>query len=50
MLDQSNYHGLKLTDDIVKVIERVVENFIHDTVNNDEMQFGFCPSRGTNCI
>ena len=38
-----SYHGLKLTDHVLKVIERVVENIIRDTVNTDEMQFGFCP-------
>ena len=45
MLDQSNYCGLKLTDHILKVIERVAKN-ICDTVNIDEMEFGFCPSQG----
>ena len=28
-------------------MESVVKNIISDTVNIDEMQFGFCPSRGT---
>ena len=46
-LDCSNYCGLKLTDHVLKVIERVVENIICGTVNIDEMQFGFCPSPGT---
>ena len=46
-LDRSNYRGLKLTDHFLKVIERVVENIIRETVNIDEMQFGFCPGRGT---
>ena len=35
------------TDHILKVIERVVKNIIHGTINIDEMQFDFCPSRGT---
>ena len=47
VLNRSNYRGLKLTDHILKVIERVVENIIRDTVNTDEMRFGFCPGRGT---
>ena len=42
-----NYRGLKLTDHVLKVIERAVENIIRETVNIDEMQFGFCPGRGT---
>ena len=47
VLDQNNYYGLALsrtTDHVLKVIERVVENIIPETVNNDEMQFDFCPS------
>ena len=46
-LDLNNYRGLKLTDHVLKVIERVVENIIREIVNIDEMQFGFCPGRGT---
>ena len=38
-LDRDNYRGLKLTDHVLKVIERVVENIIRQTVNIDEMQF-----------
>ena len=36
-LDRSNYRGLKLTDLVLKVIERVVENIIRATVNIDKM-------------
>ena len=46
-LDRNSCHGLKLTDHVLKVIERVVENIIRDTVNTDEMQFSFCPGRVT---
>ena len=46
-LDQKNYRGLKLTDHVLKVIERVLENIIRETVNTDEMQFGFCLGRRT---
>ena len=45
-LDRSKYCGLKLTDHVLKVVERVAEN-IRDTVNIDEMLFGFSPGRGT---
>ena len=45
-LDQNNDRGQKLTDHVLKVIERAVEN-IRETVNIDEMQFGFCHGRGT---
>ena len=47
VLDRSNYSGLKLTDHVLKVIERVVENINHETVYIDEIRFGFCPGRGT---
>ena len=43
-LDLNNYPELKLTDHVLKVIERVVEN-ICKTVNINEMQFEFCPDR-----
>ena len=46
-LDGNNYCGLKLIDHVLKVIEKVVENIIHEAVNIDEMQFGFCPGLGT---
>ena len=46
-LDRNNYRGLKLTDHVLKVIERVVENIIRETVNIDKMQFSFCPGRST---
>ena len=44
-LDLNNYPELKLTDHVLKVIERVVENIICKTVNINEMQFEFCPDR-----
>ena len=34
--DWNNYRGLKLTDHVPEIIERVIEN-IHETVNIDEM-------------
>ena len=37
VLDRSNYRGLKSTDLVLKVIERVVENIIRATVNIDKM-------------
>ena len=44
---RKNYRGLKLLEQVMKVIERVVENLIRDTVSIDDMQFGFMPGRGT---
>ena len=36
-INRSYYPGLKLTDHVLKVSERVVENIIRETVNTDEM-------------
>ena len=46
-LDRSNYRGLKLLDQVMKVVERVIEKLIREMVSIDEMQFGFMPGRGT---
>ena len=46
-LNRNSYLGLRLADHVLKVIERMVENIIHETFNMDKMQFGFCPGRGT---
>ena len=45
--DRGNYHGLKLTDQLMKLLERVLDFYIHDRVNIDEMQFGFVPGSCT---
>ena len=42
MLDRGNYRELKLTDHVIKAIERELENIIRGTVKIDEMQFAFC--------
>lgn len=46
-LDRGNYRGLKLTDQVMKLLERVLDGFIRGMVEVDEMQFGFVPGRGT---
>ena len=46
-IDRGNYRGLKLTEHVLKVVERIFEVIIHDVVNVDDMQFGFLPGRGT---
>ena len=46
-LDRGNYRGLKLTEHILKVMEHIIEDFIRNIVNIDDMQFGFMPGRGT---
>ena len=46
-LDRGNYCGLKLTEQIMKVLERIVDNLIRQMVSIDDSQFGFIPGRGT---
>ena len=46
-LDSGNYWGLKLTEHILKAMERIIEDFIQNIVNIDDMQFGFMPGCGT---
>ena len=46
-LDRGNYRGLKLTDQVMKLLERVLDSSIRKMVNIDDMQFGFVPGRGT---
>ena len=45
-LGRANYRGLKLTDRVMKLLERVLDSSIRQMVNIDEMQFCFVPSRG----
>ena len=40
-LNRSNYRDLKLIDQVVKVLERVVEGFIRQRVVINDMQCGF---------
>lgn len=46
-LDRGNYRGLKLTDQVMKVLEHDLQSKIHKMVNIDGMKFGFVPGRGT---
>ena len=41
------YQGLKLLDQVMKVLERVAENFLRQQVCIDDMKFGFMPGRST---
>ena len=45
-IGQGNYHGLKLTEQVMKVLERIVDGLIRQVVSIDDSQFGF-PGRGT---
>jgi len=46
-LDCGSYRGIKLLDQVMKVFERVLEMRLRDRVKIDDMQFGFCPGKGT---
>ena len=47
MLNRGNYRGLKLTEHVMKVMERIVDGMIREMIAIDEMQFAFVPGRGT---
>ena len=46
-LDRGNYRGLKLTEQAMKILERIVDGLIRQVVSIDDSQFGFVPGRGT---
>src|SRR5437867_1926923 len=46
-LECSSCRGIKLLEHVLKVLKRVVEARLRKTVKIDEMQFGFCPGKGT---
>ena len=46
-LERGNYRGLKLTYQVMKVVEHMLEVKIWEMVSIDEMQFGFVPGKVT---
>ena len=46
-LQRGNCRGLKLTDHMLKLVERVTEKITRECIVIDDMQFGFMPGRGT---
>ena len=46
-LERGNYRGLKLTKQVMKILERIVDGLIRQLVSIDDSQFGFVPGRGT---
>ena len=46
-LDSGNYRGLKLTEQALEILERIVDGLIRQVVSIDDSQFGFVPGRGT---
>ena len=46
-LERGNYRGFKLTEQVMKVLERIVDSLIRQLLSIDDSQFGFVPGRGT---
>ena len=46
-LDRGNYRYWKLTEQVLKVVERVNEEIIRECIVINDMQFGFMPGCGT---
>ena len=46
-LERGNYHGLKLTEPVMKMLERIVDGLIRQLVSIYDSQFGLVPGRGT---
>ena len=46
-LDRGNYRGLKLTEQVMKILERIVDGLKRQVVSIDNSQFVFVPGRGT---
>ena len=44
-LERGNYRGLKLTEQAMKILERIVDGLIRQVVSIDDSQFGFCPRK-----
>ena len=42
-LERGNYCRLKLTEQVMKVLERIVDGLIRQVVSIDDSQFGFVP-------
>ena len=40
-MDRGNYRGLKMTDQVMKTLEHVLESYVHVMLDINGMQFGF---------
>ena len=45
-LSRDNYRGLKMLDQVMKIIKRVLDSVIRPQVDINSMQFGFMPGEG----
>ena len=46
-LDRGNYQGFKLTEQVMKVLERIVDSLIRQLVSVEDSYFSFVSGRGT---
>ena len=46
-LERGDFHGLKLTEHVMKILEGIVDGLIRQLVSIDNSQFGFIPGRFT---
>ena len=49
-LDRGNNRGLKLTEQAMKILERIVHDLIRQVVSIDDSKFGFVPRSTTDAI
>ena len=47
LVDRGNKRGLKLTEQAMKILQRIVDGLIRQVVSIDDSQFGFVPGRCT---
>lgn len=46
-LDKNNYRRIKLQDQVMKIVERVITQLISNRIRFDKMWFGFVPQKST---
>ena len=46
-LERGNYRGLKLIEQVMKILERIMDGLIRQFVSIDDSQFGLVPGRGS---
>ncbi|XP_034047688.1 collagen alpha-2(V) chain [Thalassophryne amazonica] len=46
-LDCENYRGIKLLEQVMKILEKIIDRRLRMLINIDDMQFGFSPGKGT---
>lgn len=46
-MERGNYHGFKMTEQVMKVVERIVDGLIRQLVSIDDSEFGFVSGKST---